>query len=272
MKYIKLRNGISVPQIGLGVYQTPAGADTENSVIWALEAGYAHIDAAKIYGNEEGVGTGVKKSGLGRSEIFITTKLWNEDVRQRRTAAAFKESLDALGTDYIDLYLIHWPAEGYQEAWWEMEWLYEGGKIDAIGVSNFQQHHLEQLEKTAGIMPMVNQVESHPYFNNQELIDYCLSKNIAVEVWSPLGGTGGNLLEDTVLNELAEKYQKTAAQIVIRWDIQRGVIVLPKSTHKERISSNIGVFDFHLTEEDMNRINGLDKNQRVGPDPDNFNF
>lgn len=272
MNDMRLNSGTKIPQLGLGVFQTADGTETENAVCWALEAGYRHIDTAKIYGNEKSVGNAIKTSGVTRGEIFLTTKLWNEDIRQGRTKAAFEESLAALQTDYIDLYLIHWPVKGFEQAWADMEELYEAGKIKAIGVSNFQQHHLEQLQKTARIVPAANQIESHPYLTNQELIDYCLAKGIEVEVWSPLGGTGGNLLQDNVLAGLAEKYRKTPAQIVLRWDIQRKVIVIPKSTHQDRIISNLEVFDFELADEDMAVINGLNRDLRVGPDPDNFNF
>ena len=186
--------------------------------------------------------------------------------------AAFAESLEALRTDYIDLYLIHWPADGFEQAWADLEELYVVGKIKAIGVSNFHRLHLEQLEKTAKILPAVNQIESHPYLSNQELIDLCHSKGMAVEVWSPLGGIKGNVLEDAVLHELASKYGKTPAQIVLRWDIQRNVIVIPKSVHRERILSNQDVFDFELSQEDMALISSLNRNQRVGSDPDHFDF
>lgn len=272
MNHLKLNNGVQIPQLGLGVYQTPLGEQTVNSVMWALEAGYRHIDTAKIYGNEESVGEGIRASGVSREEIFLTTKLWNEDIRRGRTREAFEESLAALGTDYIDLYLIHWPAEGFEKAWSEMEALYREGKIRAIGVSNFHRPHLEQLSKTAEITPAVNQIESHPYLTNQELIDHCRSLGIEVEVWSPLGGTGGNLLADPALNTLSEKYQKTPAQIVLRWDIQREVIVIPKSTHRDRIISNLMVDDFELSDDDMELISSLNRNLRVGPDPDTFDF
>lgn len=272
MHTIRLNQEIEIPQLGLGVFQTQDGEETANAVKWALEAGYRHIDTAKIYGNEAGVGQGMRDSGVPREAIFLTTKLWNEDIRRGRAKEAFAESLKSLGTDYVDLYLIHWPAKGYEQAWPHMEELHKAGKIRAIGVSNFHKHHFESLEKTATILPAVNQIESHPYFNNQELIDYCQSRGIAVQVWSPLGGTGGNLLKDPVLNALAEKYGRTTAQIVLRWHIQRNVIVLPKSTHRDRIVSNREIFDFQLSQEDMARIQGLQRNQRVGSDPDNFNF
>jgi diketogulonate reductase-like aldo/keto reductase len=272
MNYVQLNNGVKIPQLGLGVFQTPEGDQTRNAVKWALEAGYRHIDAAKIYGNEKSVGLGIRESGVARSDIFLTTKLWNEDIRRGRAKAAFEESLEALGTDYIDLYLIHWPADGYEQAWADMEELYASGRIRAIGVSNFHRHHLARLEKSAKVLPAVDQIESHPYLNNQALIDFCHGKGMAVEVWSPLGGTGGNLMEDAALRELAAKYGKTPAQIILRWDIQRNVIVIPKSTHQERIISNQEIFDFELSEEDMALINSLNRNQRVGSDPDNFNF
>lgn len=272
MSYVQLNNGVRIPQLGLGVFQNPDGEQTQNAVRWALETGYRHIDTAKIYGNEESVGAGIRESGVARGEIFLTTKLWNEDIRQGRAKAAFEESLKALGTDYVDLYLIHWPADGYERAWAELEDLYAQGRIKAIGVSNFHRHHLERLEQSAKVVPAVNQIESHPYLSNQELIDYCHGKGIAVQVWSPLGGTGGNLMEDGVLRTLAEKYGKTPAQIILRWDIQRNVIVIPKSTHQDRIISNREIFDFELSQEDMAAISALNRNQRVGADPDNFDF
>lgn len=272
MKQIKLNNGIEIPQMGLGVFQSPQGEDTVNSVKWALEAGYGHIDTAKIYGNESDVGKAMLESGVPREDIFLTTKLWNGDIRAERTREAFEESLKALKTDYVDLYLIHWPVDKFEKAWMVMEELYQEGKIKAIGLSNFHKSHLDKIQEIARVKPVINQIESHPYMNNQELIDLSKSLGMEVEVWSPLGGTGGNVLEDKTLNELAEKYGKTPAQIVLRWDIQRGVIVIPKSTHKDRIVSNINVFDFELSDEDMAVINQLNKNLRVGPDPDNFDF
>ena len=272
MNYITFSNGVKIPQLGLGVFKTPSGAATVDAVRWALEAGYRHIDTAKIYGNEESVGVGMKESSVPREEIFLTTKLWNEDIRRGRTREAFEESLARLGTDYLDLYLIHWPADGYEKAWGEMEKLYEEGKIRAIGVSNFHEHHLESLMKTARIRPMTDQIESHPYFTNQPLISRLQESGMPVQVWSPLGGTGKSILADESLAMLAEKYGKSPAQVVIRWHIQRGVIVIPKSTHKERIEANIDVFDFELSQEDMALIDGLNRNIRSGSNPDTFNF
>ena len=272
MNNLTLNNGVSIPQLGLGVFQTPDGKQTEDAVRWALESGYRHIDTAKIYGNEDSVGKAIKDSNIKREDIFLTTKLWNEDIRQGRTKEAFEESLKALQTDYVDLYLIHWPATGYEQAWKEMIEIYKSGRARAIGVSNFHEHHLENLKNISDLMPAVNQIESNPYFSNQKLIDFCQKEGIAVEIWSPLGGTGSHLLQDSTLVELAHKYHKSAAQIVLRWDLQRNLIVFPKSTHQERIISNFDVFDFALSEEDMSKMNSLNKNLRVGPDPDNFDF
>lgn len=274
MTELKLNNGVAIPQLGFGVFRAADGAETENAVRWALEAGYRHIDTAKIYGNEASVGRAMRASGLKREEIFLTTKLWTTDVREGRTRAAFEESLDQLGTDYVDLYLIHWPAEGFAQAWAEMEKLYGEGKIRAIGVSNFHQHHLEELAKTATVKPAVNQIESHPYLTNQPLIDYCRGQGIDVEVWSPLGGSLGkaDILHDATILALAQKYGKSAAQIALRWHLQRGVIVMPKSVHRERIAANLDIFDFALSEEDMAAVSALNRDLRVGSHPDHFTF
>ncbi len=272
MEYVQLKNSVKVPIVGLGVFLSKDGTETENAVTWSLENGYNHIDTAMIYQNEVSVGKGISSSGIDRNTIFLTTKLWNEDIRQGRGKKAFEESINKLGVDYVDLYLLHWPVEGRLDAWKVLEELYEEKKVKAIGVSNFQTHHLEELFNVASIKPMVNQIESHPYFTNQNLIDFCKKNEIAVQAWSPLGGEGAPLLSDSIINDLARKYNKTAAQIIIRWNIQRDVIVLPKSVNKDRIISNIQVFDFEISSDDMNAISALNQNKRVGPDPDNFNF
>lgn len=264
--------GIGIPQLGLGVFQTPEGKETVDSVRWALQAGYRHIDTAAVYGNEQSVGEGIRESGVLRRDIFLTTKLWNDDIRAGRTEEAFYQSLDRLGTSYVDLYLIHWPVEGWQRAWEVMVDLYHQHRIRAIGVSNFQRHHLEELRTISAVRPAVDQIESSPQFTNQDLIDYCLSKRIHVEVWSPLGGTGGNLLQNPVLQQIAESHGKSAAQVVIRWHLQRGVIVIPKSTHEERIKQNFDVFDFALNDAEMVAISALNTDKRNGADPDNFDF
>ena len=274
MENVKLNDGTLIPRIGLGVFRTRSGEETEQAVRWALDAGYRHIDTAKAYRNEESVGRAIRESGIDRKEIFITTKLWNEEVRSGKTKQAFFDSLDRLGVDYIDLYLIHWPAEGFEQAWLEMEKLYEEGYIESIGVSNFHKNHLYALKIKGKYTPSVDQIESHPYFSNQELIDELHARGIAPEVWSPLAG--GNraqeLLAEPVLKEIAEKYGKTAAQVVLRWHMQRDTIVIPKSVHQDRIISNLDVFDFELSAEDMRWISSLDKGQRVGANPDTFDF
>lgn len=267
MEYITLNNGTKIPQLGIGGF-----AQTADGIKDAIELGYRLIDTAAQYGNEEAVGTAIKESFAKREEIFLTTKLWTEDIRQGRTREAFFESLKRLQTEYVDLYLIHWPAQGYEAAWETMEQLYEEGYIRTIGVSNFHQVHIDGLMKRNLVIPAVNQIESHPHFPNQELIDSCKNLGMAVEAWCPLGGAGGHLLEDPVLTELAEQYHKTPAQIVIRWHLQRGIIVFPKSAHKERMESNMAVFDFVLAEEDMERINCLDRHRRIGADPEHFDF
>ncbi|BDR54811.1 glyoxal reductase [Bombiscardovia apis] len=270
---VKLNNGVSIPQLGLGVFQTPDGSETVDAVRWALQAGYRHIDTARAYKNEASVGQGIRESGLKRRDVFVTTKLWNDAIRAGRTRQAFEESLDLLGTDYIDLYLIHWPAQGWQKAWEAMEELYNERRVRAIGVCNFEQHHLEELHSISSLKPVVNQIESSPIFTNQELVDYCHGNlRVDVEAWSPLGGSGTHLLSNSKLAEIGEKYSKSAAQVVIRWHLQRGVIVIPKSTHQERIEQNFDVFDFELSDEDMAAIAALNTGKRVGADPNNFNF
>ena len=272
MEYVTLNNGVQMPMEGFGVYQVPEAAVCEQAVSDALAAGYRLIDTAAAYFNEAAVGEAVRKSGIPREELFITTKLWNEDIRKERVEQAFEKSLENLGLDYIDLYLIHWPAQGFEKAWKVMEELYNKGKIKAVGVSNFQIHHLKELEKVSLLKPMVNQIESNPVFNNQDLINYCKNENILVEAWSPLGGTGTTILGLPELESLGKKYSKSPAQIVIKWHLQRGLVPLPKSVHRERIFSNIDVYDFTLDSRDIELINSLNKNTRVGPDPDNFDF
>lgn len=270
---LTMNNGVQIPQLGLGVFQTPDGKATSQAVTWALQAGYRHIDTAMIYGNEESVGQGLRDSGLKRRDVFLTTKLWNDDIRTGRAKEAFEESLDRLGTDYVDLYLIHWPAQGWQQAWQDMEELYRQRRVRAIGVCNFQQHHLEELHSISSTKPAVNQIESSPQFVNQELIDYCHGElRIDVEAYSPLGGTGGSVLSDPRLESISRKVGRSPAQVVLRWHIQRGLIVIPKSTHQERIEQNAQVFDFTLDEDDMKAISAMDSGIRAGADPDNFDF
>lgn len=269
---ITLNNGVKIPQLGLGVFQTRSGAETVNAVRTALEAGYRHIDTAKIYGNEDSVGEGLRQSGVDRREVFVTTKLWNDDARAGRVKEACYQSLDKLGVDYLDLFLIHWPVDGWQRCWEQMVELYTEHCVRAIGVSNFQEHHLQSLFALSDTRPAVDQIESSPQFVNQKLVDFATAHHIDVEAYSPLGGTGGTLLQDPRLAAIGDEYGKSPAQVVIRWHLQRGVVVLPKSTHAERIRQNSDVFDFELSDEQMREISAMDTGRRNSADPDNFNF
>ncbi|AJK66335.1 MULTISPECIES: aldo/keto reductase [Bacillus amyloliquefaciens group] len=270
-----LHNGVEMPWFGIGVFKVEEGAELVNAVKTALVHGYRSVDTAAIYGNEEGVGEGIRQglqeAGLKREDIFVTSKVWNADLGYEETLKAFDTSLEKLGLDYLDLYLIHWPVEGkYIDAWRALETLYRDGRIKAIGVSNFQIHHLKHLMKETEIKPMINQVEYHPRLTQKELLAFCAEQGIQLEAWSPL--MQGQLLDHPVLQEIAEKYGKSAAQIILRWDLQNGVITIPKSTKKHRIEENANVFDFELSADDMKRIDDLNENLRVGPDPDNFDF
>lgn len=272
MKNLTMSNGVQIPAIGFGVYRAENGEQCANAVKTALEAGYRHIDTASRYENEEGVGEGIRRSGVAREEIFITTKVGNPSVRARETRENFELSLKKMGIDYVDLYLIHWPVDGMNEAWAVMEELYEQGKIKAIGVCNFHKHHFEDLMKTAKIKPMINQIESNPAFNNNKLIEECSKEGIVMEAYTPLGGLVEAVRQNDTLDKIGEKYNKSAVQVIIRWSLQRGIVVLPKSVTKERILDNINVFDFELTKEEVEQINALNTNVRCGSDPDNFNF
>lgn len=268
---VRLANGIEMPYFGLGVFKTEEGAEVENSVKWALESGYRHIDTAAIYKNEKGVGNAIKASEIPRNELFITTKAWNDNQRNNTVMQGFVESLELLQTDYVDLYLIHWPVKGkYLATWKVMEEIYRSGRAKAIGVSNFLQHHLEDIFTIAEIKPMVDQVECHPYVVQQSLIDFCQSNNIVYEAWSPI--MRGAVNDIQLFRELSGKYKKTPVQIVLRWDLQKGIVTIPKSVHKDRIKSNADIFDFELSAEDIQRIDALDKNKRFGAHPDTFTF
>ncbi|WP_186575985.1 aldo/keto reductase [Aquibacillus kalidii] len=267
-----LHNGVKMPWLGLGVFKVKDGKEASESVKAAIKNGYKSIDTAAIYENEEGVGQGIKESGVSREELFITSKVWNSDQGYESTLAAFETSLNKLGLDYLDLYLIHWPtpAQGkFKDTWKALEKLYKDGKVRAIGVSNFKEHHLEELIKDAEIKPMVNQVEFHPNFAQKELRTYCKEQGIQVEAWSPL--KQGELLDDSTLIKIGEKYGKSPAQVIIRWDLQSGVITIPKSTKEHRIIDNADVFDFELTQEDMEEIDKLDTGKRAFADPDEMN-
>ncbi|WP_129692115.1 aldo/keto reductase [Gottfriedia acidiceleris] len=272
---VKLNNGLEMPVIGLGVFQVEDGQVVIDSVKAAIRNGYRSIDTAAIYQNEEGVGQGIREAlaenGLKREDLFITSKVWNADLGYQSTIDAFELSLKKLGLDYLDLYLIHWPVEGkYVESWKALETLYKNGKVKAIGMSNFQIHHLKEVMANAEIMPMINQVELHPMLSQVELREFLKENSIQVEAWAPL--MQGQLFENETLLQIANKHNKSIAQVVLRWHVQNGVVIIPKSIKEHRIQENANIFDFELTEEDMNQINSLNQNHRVGPDPDNFDF
>ncbi len=266
-----LHNGVKMPWLGLGVFRSSEGEEVINSVRYALDAGYRHIDTAALYENEAGVGKAIATSSVDRKDIFVTSKVWNSDQGYDSTLRAFDETLHKLKFDYLDLYLVHWPVKGkYKETWRALEKLYKDGRVKAIGVSNFLKHHLEDLFQSAEIIPMVNQMEFHPYLVQQDLIDFCNNNQIRYEAWSPL--MIGKAVDIEVIKALSEKYHKTPAQIILRWDIQKGVVTIPKSSNKERINSNADIFNFEISEEDMKKIDSLDKGYRIGADPDNFDF
>ena len=272
---VTLSNGIEMPWIGLGVFQVEDGQIVVDSVKAAIRNGYRSIDTAAIYENEEGVGQGIKEAiaetGIKREELFITSKVWNADLGYESTLSAFEKSLTKLGLDYLDLYLIHWPVEGkFIESWKALETLYKTGKVKAIGMSNFQIHHLKEVIKIAEIMPMVNQVELHPLLNQEELRKFLKENSIQVEAWAPL--MQGQLFENEHLLSIAKKHNKSIAQVVLRWHLQNGIVIIPKSIKEHRIQENADLFNFELSEEDMKQINSLNLNHRVGPDPDNFDF
>ena len=275
----KLNNGVKIQIIGFGTWQTPDGQVAEESVLAALNSGYRHIDTAAAYGNEESVGAAIKKSGINRHELFVTTKLWNSDHGYQNTKKAIDTSLEKLGLDYLDLYLIHWPnpatmrdnwAELNAESWQAMEEAVQAGKIRAIGVSNFRKHHLDELLKTAEIKPAVNQNYLNPSDMQEDLVKYNDSLGIVNEAYSPLG-TGG-LLSNEVVNEIAEKYGKSPAQILIRWSLDHNFLPLPKSVHPDYIKANADVFDFDIEPEDMKKLDGLHGAAKMANDPDEVDF
>ncbi|WP_035423993.1 aldo/keto reductase [Bacillus sp. UNC438CL73TsuS30] len=270
-----LNNGVKMPWFGIGVFKVEEGPELVNAVKTAIKHGYRSVDTAAIYGNEEGVGQGIREgieaAEISREELFVTSKVWNSDLGYESTLAAYETSLQKLGVEYLDLYLIHWPVDGkYKEAWRALETLYKEGRVKAIGVSNFQIHHLEDLMKDAEIKPVINQVEYHPRLTQKALQEFCREHDIQLEAWSPL--MQGQLLDNPVLKEIASKYQKSAAQIILRWDLQNGVVTIPKSTKEHRIVENASVFDFTLTKDEMDQIDRLNQNHRVGPDPDHIDF
>ncbi len=267
--YFVLNNGVKIPSIALGTFKVEDGNEVINAVKWAIETGYRHIDTAAIYKNEVGVGKGIKESGIDRKKIFVTTKVWNDNQGYKSTLKAFEDSLERLGLDYIDLYLIHWPKKLNLETWRALEKLYKDGRIRAIGVSNFKIHHLKEIMENFDIIPAINQVELHPQYPQDELRKFCNKHGIVVEAWAPL--MQGRIFEIELFGQLAEKYNKSISQIALRWQLQMGVLPLPKSTKKDRIINNFNIFDFEISKEDMKKIEKL-KGDRIGPDPDFITF
>ena len=270
---VTLNNGVTMPQLGFGVFQVPPN-EAFDAVRTALEVGYRSIDTAAIYGNEEEVGKAIRASGLPREEVFVTTKLWNSDQAYDDALRAFDESMARLGLEVLDLYLIHWPmpaVDRYMDAWRALQRIYEEGRVRAIGVSNFTVRTLQRVIDESGVVPAVNQIELHPRLPQAELRAFHARHGIATESWGPLG-QGKGLLEDPVLARLADKHGRTPAQIVLRWHLQLGCIVIPKSVTPSRIAENIDVFDFALDEEDMARIATLDTGERLGFDPETMNM
>ena len=275
MDYIEFYNGNQMPMLGLGTFRVENDDTCKEAVKHAIESGYRSIDTAKVYGNEEQVGQGIKEglesTGLNREDIFVTSKLFFEDFGRKNVAQAYETSIQKLGLDYLDLYLVHWP--GTNEAimidtWKGMEDLYKDNKVKNIGVSNFNPDHFEALLAQVSIKPVINQVEFHPYFTQEKLRKYLEAQNIYMESWSPF--MNAQILNDETLNEIGKEVNKTAAQVIIKWNMQHNVVVIPKSVTSSRIEENIDVFDFELSAEQMKRIDDLNKDQRIGPDPDTF--
>jgi 2,5-diketo-D-gluconate reductase A len=270
---ITLNNGVEIPQLGFGVYQVPP-EETAKAVQSALEVGYRHIDTAEMYRNEEGVGEGIRNSGIPREEVFVTSKLNNGFHAHDDALKAFDGTLAALGFDYVDLFLVHWPLPGidvdYVETWQAMEEIYRSGRAKSIGVSNFKEHHLRRLVSDTEIRPAVNQIEIHPYLVQDDLRAFDAEHGIATEAWSPIAQ--GKVLTDPTIVRVAERHGRTPSQVTLRWHLQRGDIVFPKSVTRSRVEENFAVFDFELTEDDMREITALDRGERTGPDPDTFNY
>jgi diketogulonate reductase-like aldo/keto reductase len=263
---IVLNNGVQMPVFGLGTYQTRSGKEARDAVLYALKIGYRLIDTAAMYGNEEDVGEAVRASGVPREEIFITTKLWNSDHGYDKALAAFEESRKKLDLDYVDLYLIHWPVEGLRkESWRALETLLAEGKCRAIGVSNYMTWHLDELLQSSSTVPAVNQVEFSPYLHLSDLLEHCRSHHIQLEAYSPL--TKGHMLMDPKLRGVAAGYSRTPAQILIRWALQKEVVVIPKSSRREKIRENSEVFDFAISDEDMKLLDSFDRDLRTSWDP-----
>lgn len=269
--HVSLTNGAKMPSLGFGTYLINDGEDIVKAIHEAFKVGYRHIDTAALYNNETGVGIAIRETSIPREEIFLTTKIWTEDLRQKRTLAAFDESMDRLGLDYVDLILIHWPVKGfYVDSWKTLIEINKTGRAKSIGVSNFMIHHLEDLANHSEIRPIVNQIEFHPWLVQPKLLEYCNNHEIQVVAWSPL--MQGKVTEVKTITDLAKKYNKTPAQVVLRWNLQHGVIPIPKSAKPHRILENSQIFDFKLEESDVALIDALDQRRRLGADPNNFDF
>jgi diketogulonate reductase-like aldo/keto reductase len=265
---LTLNNGVEMPRFGLGVFRTEVGAETENAVRWALQAGYRAVDTAALYGNEAEVGRVVRSGIVPRESVFVTSKVWVSDLSYEGTRKGFDDSMTKLGLDIVDLYLIHWPVNDWQGAWRALEEIYRAGRARAIGVSNFLPHHLQALLDMAEVPPAVNQVEFHPYLQQPDLQAFCRAHQIALTAWAPI--MKGRVNEVPTLIEIGQKYGKTPVHVSLRWMLQLGIITIPKSARRERIISNADVFDFELTADEIETINGLDRNERIGPHPDRF--
>jgi 2,5-diketo-D-gluconate reductase A len=269
---ITLNNGVDIPQLGFGVFQIEP-EKTKEATLTALEVGYRHIDTAEMYGNEKEVGEAVRASGINRSEIFVTSKLNNGFHAYDDALHAFDQSMKDLDIDYLDLFLVHWPLPDvgdYVETWQAMEKIYESGRVKAIGVSNFQPHHLRRIHGETSVTPAVNQIEAHPYLTNDEVRAFDAEHGIATEAWSPIAQ--GGVLKDPVIVRIAEAHSKSPAQVTLRWHVQRGDIIFPKSVTRSRVEENFAIFDFELSDAEMTDITALDKGERTGPNPDEFNY
>lgn len=269
-KSFKLNNGVQMPCLGFGTFEIENDDAIKDSILEALKAGYRHIDTASMYKNEDGIGNTIKESDVLRREIFLTSKVWNGDHGYDNTLRAFEASLKKLKTDYLDLYLIHWPKDLNRQTWKALERLYDEKLIRSIGVSNFKVHHLSEIMVKANICPMVNQVEFHPRLQNKEVLNFCMKNGIQLEAWGPL--MQGEVFSIDFMKDLSIKYNKTISQITLRWDIQMGVVTIPKSVTKSRIKENTEIFDFEISLEDMEKIASLNKEERIGPDPDEITF
>ncbi|MBA9084347.1 Glyoxal reductase [compost metagenome] len=269
-KVIEAVNGVKIPQLGFGVYKIKKGEEFERAIREAIRVGYRHFDTAKIYGNEEALGRELQKSGNPREQFFITSKVWTTDLGYEATKKAFEQTCKKLNVTYLDMYLIHFAGPRYLEAWKALEELYLGGKIKVIGVANFEIQHLENVMKHSKIPPMINQIETHPEFPQNELHEYLARHRILHEAWGPLGQGNKALLERPELTEIALHHEKSAAQIILRWHLQRGIIVIPKSSNPQRIKENSEIFDFELTEKEMEKIDRLNTGKRYSVNPTGY--